>query len=992
VKNFKKPEKQSTIIFSTVFVFLVIFIFVMTYWFYTSQRENIIEENKDKLTSISNLESRQIAEYRKERLSEAKFIYRNETFINILKKLFQSQASKKHQNEVKDWLLPMMRNHKYIAVQIINPADKSLILSLGQHVENDEDFMKYIDESVKQDTIIFTNLLIHEISNKLHMEIFTPVEFRLANGNIVELSIIFSIDPFIDSFNLLGSIPYYSNTAEVLLVRKEENYITYLNEPRHSNYGLLGLRLPVDTPRLTAGMGFQGFSGITMGMDYRRKEVLANVTPLEDLDCILITKVDMDEIMMKLNDNMTVVFVLEFFLLLTMGVAFVLTWRSRNLYYYKLQYDSIDKIKKLNRTYVLLSRINELIIKNKNKDVLLKEISRVSTSVAGFALCFISSLNKESNQYKLKAYSSGIEQNYNIKIFLTNLMESCVDTDLVGKSIIINYLSDSFLDEKTKNELLNNGIMSLAIFEIDFSNETKGIIGFLSNHDNFFTHEEQMLLTGLSHNLSYSLINIENENRLLLTQFSVENSSISVFRIEEPEGRIVYANKKACESLGYTKEELYKLTVFDIDPIFTKEKWQKYKIEIKDKMTTVIESYHQRKDGTQFPVEVNINIRFYEGKEIVFSFVKDITETKRAEEELRKSEYRHRSTLENMKEGYQIIGFDWRYIYLNDSACKYGKYSREELIGHKVSEKYSGIEDTKLFKIMEKCMIDRESQKFEDKFIYPDGSVAWFYFSIEPAPEGIFILSLDISEEKEREFELIKAKEKAEKMSRIKSEFLALISHEIRTPLNVIVNAINLLKEELFDQVDDELKYILNSVTKSSDRLIRTIHLTLDMSELQLDTYEFQGKEMDLYEAIIKPVFSEMRAKADNENLELRIRKNTNNCNVFIDEYSVSQIFMNLIDNSIKYTEEGFIEISIDRDKNDHLTVEVEDTGIGIERSRVNKLFEPFTQVESGYTRRFEGTGLGLSIVKKYCEINNADISVTSKVNSGSIFRISFNQ
>ncbi len=130
--------------------------------------------------------------------------------------------------------------------------------------------------------------------------------------------------------------------------------------------------------------------------------------------------------------------------------------------------------------------------------------------------------------------------------------------------------------------------------------------------------------------------------------------------------------------------------------------------------------------------------------------------------ELYKSEQQFRRTLDNLLEGIQIIGFDWKYIYVNKSLTRHGKYSKEELLGHTMMEKYPGIEHTELFKVLGQCMDDKTSKHLENEFIYPDGSSAWFELSVQPVDEGIFVLSVDITERKMAEANLQKLNEELE--------------------------------------------------------------------------------------------------------------------------------------------------------------------------------------------------------------------------------------
>ena len=123
----------------------------------------------------------------------------------------------------------------------------------------------------------------------------------------------------------------------------------------------------------------------------------------------------------------------------------------------------------------------------------------------------------------------------------------------------------------------------------------------------------------------------------------------------------------------------------------------------------------------------------------------EIEERKRTQETLRASEERFRSTLESMMEGCQIIGYDWRYLFVNDAVTVHGKQSKDELLGRTMMACYPGIEDSDLFAVLRRCMEERISHTIQNQFIFPDGTVGWFDLSIQPAPDGLFILSTDVT-------------------------------------------------------------------------------------------------------------------------------------------------------------------------------------------------------------------------------------------------------
>jgi PAS domain S-box-containing protein len=239
--------------------------------------------------------------------------------------------------------------------------------------------------------------------------------------------------------------------------------------------------------------------------------------------------------------------------------------------------------------------------------------------------------------------------------------------------------------------------------------------------------------------------------------------------------------------------------------------------------------------------------------------------------------------------------------------------------------------------------------------------------------------------------ELIRAKEEAEKAERLKSEFLAQISHEIRSPLNVLLNYSQLFKQIIGDKIDPEIFQGFDGMENAGNRIIRTIDLLLNISELQTGSYSFRPKSIDIYSQVILPLFNEYKKLARGKNLIFNTIRHTDNTTINGDEYSIVQVFANLIDNAIKYTNEGKIEIFIDRNFSNKLFVKVADSGIGISENYLPQIYSPFSQEEQGYTRSYEGNGLGLALVKKYCEINNIDIFVDSIKSKGTTFTLIFN-
>lgn len=257
--------------------------------------------------------------------------------------------------------------------------------------------------------------------------------------------------------------------------------------------------------------------------------------------------------------------------------------------------------------------------------------------------------------------------------------------------------------------------------------------------------------------------------------------------------------------------------------------------------------------------------------------------------------------------------------------------------------------------------------------------------------EGIYAIYQDITEQINHENELLESKKHAENADKLKSVFLAQMSHEIRTPINAMVSLASLLKDDLSEHVDEDHKLSLELINKSGGRIIRTVDLLLNLSELQTGTYQTIKKRFDLYTDVLSNLMVEYKKVATEKNINFAITLETTDTSLFADSHTANQIFDQLIDNAIKYTNSGSIEIKALRNSINNLVIEIIDTGIGIDENYIPNLFEPFSQEEMGYSRKYEGNGIGLTLVKNYCTLNNATIEVESKKDSGSTFRVIFN-
>ena len=242
----------------------------------------------------------------------------------------------------------------------------------------------------------------------------------------------------------------------------------------------------------------------------------------------------------------------------------------------------------------------------------------------------------------------------------------------------------------------------------------------------------------------------------------------------------------------------------------------------------------------------------------------------------------------------------------------------------------------------------------------------------------------EIEEHARTEHELSIAKERAETADQIKSAFLATMSHEFRTPLNSIIGFTGILLQGLGGPINEEQIKQLNMVKNSANHLLSLISDVLDISKIEAGQLTVTCAPLDLKTSIIK-VAQIVRPMAEKKGLELTLDVAEDVGTANADERRVEQILLNLLSNAIKFTEHGGISVRCVLEAGNYVT-SVTDTGIGIKNEDIAGLFEPFHQIDTGLSRKYEGTGLGLSICKRLVEMMGGNIHVESIPGVGSIF------
>lgn len=239
--------------------------------------------------------------------------------------------------------------------------------------------------------------------------------------------------------------------------------------------------------------------------------------------------------------------------------------------------------------------------------------------------------------------------------------------------------------------------------------------------------------------------------------------------------------------------------------------------------------------------------------------------------------------------------------------------------------------------------------------------------------------------------EILKTKESAISANRAKSVFLANMSHEIRTPLNGIIGMTEILSQS---DLSDHQKEVLTDIDTSSHTLLTLLNDILDLSKIESGHLQLSLIETDIREVVYQSMIL-FQSKATSKQLELNINLDERiPPRIMVDDHRIKQIIMNLVSNAVKFTHEGHISVDVDyqestTQKSVFLTFRVTDTGVGIERDKLNTIFEPFTQEDEGISRQFGGTGLGLAICRQLVAMMGGKLTATSSKGIGTSFEFS---
>ena len=389
----------------------------------------------------------------------------------------------------------------------------------------------------------------------------------------------------------------------------------------------------------------------------------------------------------------------------------------------------------------------------------------------------------------------------------------------------------------------------------------------------------------------------------------------------------------------------------------------------------------------------------------------EITERRQAEEKLRASEEQYRRIVETSQEGVFVFDANWQLSFANAQFQQILGYAPGELLGKPIDDIILQEDKTAHEKRKARQMAGIKGV-YENAYRRKDGTAVWLQISISPLIEkgklvGSFGMATDITERKlaeeqlltlnaqleervrERTLELHQTNIELEDANRAKDEFLAMMSHELRTPLNSILGLSESLLEQRRDPLSDYQQKSLEIVQASGQHLLELINDILDLSKLDAGKFDIYPQVVEVA-SLCQSSLTFVKQQAIQKSILLACQEDEAVSKIYADPRRLKQILVNLLTNAVKFTpEHGTVTLQIHADAaRNRIQFSVIDTGIGIAAESMNRLFQPFVQVDSSLNRQFEGTGLGLVLVQKLIDLHGGSVEVESEVGRGSRFTI----
>ncbi|MEH6476030.1 MAG: ATP-binding protein [Sneathiella sp.] len=525
-----------------------------------------------------------------------------------------------------------------------------------------------------------------------------------------------------------------------------------------------------------------------------------------------------------------------------------------------------------------------------------------------------------------------------------------------------------------------------------------------------FTSSDYNAMKDFARNVEqqFNLSRLEEDGRFLISQTSrlnilLETVADGIVTVDSS-GVIESLNTAAAHIFGYDPGDLIGGSISRLVPAILDAGWASYVKLIKSSdglynSNSETDQLGRHNDGSLFPMDLQFREMHLEGKLLYTGIVRDITEAKAVQDEIRLGREILEATKENIPVGLSVFDKNLRLKVTNSQTPEFLELPPELFaIGTHFQDIMSILvkrgdfgdwNETKQKSELEKIIALPISRRFAKV----DNGARYVEIFSANMPGGGFVSTyMDITDRLKNEEKLESLLQQANNANEAKTNFLSTVSHEIRTPLNGVIGVAQLLEDT---ELDRDQRQKLETILHSGNTLLELINDVLDMSKIESGNLEIEYiicDVGDLIQSIMKP----FELEAGNRGLKIHTNIDPEMDQfVIADPTRLRQIILNLISNAMKFTEKGSVTVSVSagvskQETKKKMMICVEDTGVGIAEDRQNAIFKSFSQADNSVSRKFGGTGLGLSIVKKLVALMDGEINLYSKPGEGTRFDVSF--
>jgi len=660
----------------------------------------------------------------------------------------------------------------------------------------------------------------------------------------------------------------------------------------------------------------------------------------------------------------------------------------------------LARINALNRLYALLSAINQAIIAPASREELFTTVCRIAVEVGGFRLAWVG-LPVADGSAVVPAFSHGTVGHLDgLRLRLDDPVAIRGPTLAAIRSGRIDICNDIAADPRMapwRERMLAGGFHASVAIPLREEGRVIGMLALYAAAPGFFDPEEITLLAECGEDIGHALdvmaqrAALDDTRRLLRAVIDASRVVIYVF---DRDGRCLLSNQRFGTLVGLDPEQMLGKTREEMLPAAVAAQHRDNDLAIlASGASQTIEEPNAEADGMHDYLSVKFPLRDAGGAIYAVGGIStDITAEKCAERALRESEAKYRQTLDTMLEGCQIVGFDWRYTYINATAEHHNRRPGAELLGRTVMECWPGITGTEVFAMERSCMDERTAHRLDTRFTFPDGDVGWFRVIIQPVTEGIAIYSEDITQRKQAEEEVRRLNanlealvaertRELEETNRELESFSYSVSHDLRAPLRAISGFSDSLLRRHSENLNDEGRHYLDNVRTAADRMAGMIEDLLRYSRVGRAAVEARPVPLA---PLLEMLCQTFAARIAETGAVLDIVEPL--ATPKGDPRLIEQCLANLLDNALKYLRAaGTPRITLSaRDEGAYTKVSVSDNGIGIPIQYHDKVFDVFVRLHS--EDDYPGTGIGLAIVRKCARLMGGDAGIESGQAVGSTF------